>query len=176
MTTQLQALDDAIFVMTQAGNMTAQVDRLRELRAGVAEGEAMAADEIAVRAKVCQALDIIGYKGPRDFSDTDFSPRTEASIALREERRRQLFTEGYTDEHDDGHDAGDLPQAAACYCLVAAGGDEENTLARHNPLTWNSSWFKNQGPKRNLVKAGALILAALERQIRQERRENKEPK
>ena len=78
------------------------------------------------------------------------------------ERRRQISVEGWTPEHDDGHRHDDLPRAAACYALSAAGyrGDDPAHL-RFWP--WLGRWWKPSTPRRDLVKAGALILAEIER-------------
>jgi hypothetical protein len=39
------------------------------------------------------------------------------------ERRRQVDTEGWTEEHDDKHNGGELARAGACYALQAATGE-----------------------------------------------------
>ncbi|UVJ42538.1 hypothetical protein NVV94_18160 [Pseudomonas sp. LS1212] len=76
------------------------------------------------------------------------------------ERRRQIRDKGWTADHDDGHADGKLAAAAASYALRAAG-------ARHGDVSdfwpWRCSQLKQSDPRRMLVKAGALILAEIER-------------
>jgi hypothetical protein len=38
-----------------------------------------------------------------------------------EERWRQKTEEGWTEEHDDHHESGELTQAANCYCTIGNG-------------------------------------------------------
>jgi len=95
---------------------------------------------------------------------------SQAVLDVAAERRRQIETEGWTPEHDDGHGAHELAEAAACYALNAAGCGCE--VARNWP--WDRSWWKPSTARRDLVKAGALILAEIERLDRAaERQEGK---
>ena len=76
------------------------------------------------------------------------------------ERRRQIEAEGWTPAHDDRHGAHELAEAAACYCLSSVG----HTFDFFTMIwPWEQHWFKSSGPRRDLVKAGALILAEIER-------------
>ena len=84
---------------------------------------------------------------------------TQAVLDVLAERRRQVEAEGWTPEHDDEHGAGEMAAAAACYGLNAAGCGCE--VARNWP--WDGSWWKPTTSRRDLVKAGALILAEIER-------------
>jgi PAS domain-containing protein len=79
------------------------------------------------------------------------------------ERQRQLDVEGWTLEHDDEHDDGELVQAAIAYAFVGAGADPQ--VARFDfPRGWHSDWWKpSDDPIRNLVVAGALIAAEIDR-------------
>ena len=95
---------------------------------------------------------------------------TQAVLDVLAERRRQVEAEGWTPEHDDEHGAGEMAAAAACYALNAAGCGCE--VARNWP--WDGSWWKPTTSRRDLVKAGALILAEIERLDRMtERQEGK---
>lgn len=80
------------------------------------------------------------------------------------ERQRQIDEEQWSPEHDDTHDGGELALAAASYAQVAGEGSETRrwTLI---PSTWpwSSDWWKPCTPRRALVKAGALIVAEIER-------------
>ena len=77
------------------------------------------------------------------------------------ERQRQKTIEGWTPEHDDEHCNGELAMAAVCYI------NETGTVNRNGGKPWgwpwDASWWKPKTRRRNLVKAGALILAELER-------------
>jgi len=89
------------------------------------------------------------------------------------ERQRQMDVEGWTPDHDDAaHDAGDLAAAAACYAL--SGADSLNPYSQGDgvsvdqPDDWwpfDAAWWKPDiaDPRRDLVKAGALILAEIDR-------------
>ena len=102
------------------------------------------------------------------------SDMTKAAQDVLAERRRQIEAEGWTPEHDDEHDAGELACAAAAYALDA--GDKLNPYSQGDgsgkpPDFWpwhggrprEARWWKPSDPRRNLVKAGALILAEIER-------------
>lgn len=88
--------------------------------------------------------------------------RTKASDDVLAERKRQVEAEGWTPEHDDGHDKGEMALAAACYVLASnwsrAAAD---FIARYWP--WDRSWWKPSSRRRDLVKAGALIFAEIDR-------------
>lgn len=91
------------------------------------------------------------------------NPANGQTRAVRDviaERRRQIEVEGWAPEHDDRHGAHELAEAAACYCLSSAGKpfDYFETM-----WPWERWWFKVSGPRRDLVKAGALVLAEIER-------------
>jgi len=68
------------------------------------------------------------------------------------ERHRQVEQEGWSHEHDDQHLNGEMAGAAACYCLGSVS---------HWP--WDAAWWKPKGRRRDLIRAGALIVAEIER-------------
>ena len=77
------------------------------------------------------------------------------------ERARQIHR-GFTAEHDDAHDQDELASAAVSY-------------AWNNPDMWpfeSESWNPSDDQISNLVKAGAFIVAEIERRQRQRLREN----
>ena len=76
------------------------------------------------------------------------------------ERTRQISQEGWTLEHDDGWAGDELSRAAACYAMNAFSKYYLGTVPERWP--WSSKWWKRTNPRRDLVKAGALILAAIE--------------
>lgn len=82
------------------------------------------------------------------------------------ERRRQVETEGWTPERDDMHGDGQMAVAAGYYAL-SCGYPYERDIG-HGGRTpaywpWAPSWWKPKDKRSNLVKAGALILAEIER-------------
>lgn len=82
------------------------------------------------------------------------------------ERARQIDEEDWTPEHDDGWPADTLALAASCYALPVA-----SRRSRHSsgvPLftvlwPWDHEFWKSTDRRGELVKAGALILAEIER-------------
>ncbi|HEJ3062549.1 TPA: hypothetical protein SL272_000882 [Pseudomonas aeruginosa] len=85
---------------------------------------------------------------------------TQAARDVLAERRRQVEAEGWTTEHDDEHDCGELASAAGCYAMYTQAypaGDP------HQSWPWDASWWKPKTARENLVRAGALILAEIER-------------
>ncbi|WP_230639418.1 hypothetical protein [Pseudomonas aeruginosa] len=88
------------------------------------------------------------------------APGTEvpqAWLDVQAERRRQITAEGWTPDHDDLYCAAELPRAAAAYILSGA-NDEA-------PAIWPfvAKWWKPRDARANYVRAGALILAEIER-------------
>lgn len=84
------------------------------------------------------------------------------------ERRRQIEAEGWTPEHDDQHDDGELAIASACYATAASWPDKsrasDGLLSGKPPFwPWDACWWKPTSRRRDLIKAGALIVAEIER-------------
>ena len=82
------------------------------------------------------------------------------------ERRRQVEAEGWTPEHDDEHTNGAMCMAAVCYAEWdhyehPKGANTDDLVPINWP--WGAAWWKPANRRRNLVKAGALILAEIER-------------
>ena len=85
---------------------------------------------------------------------------SEHSAAIKDviaERARQVSEEGWTPAHDDKYADCELTQAAICYI--------DTSFAETN-WPWAAEWWKPTNPRRDLVKAGALILAEIERMDR----------
>lgn len=77
------------------------------------------------------------------------------------ERARQISQEGWTPEHDATHINKELSKAAAAYALNAHAGEDALIPAC---WPWSQKWWKpSDDPVRNLVKAGALIAAEIDR-------------
>ena len=80
---------------------------------------------------------------------------SEHSAAIKDvitERQRQVSEEGWTPAHDDQYADCELTQAAICYI--------DTSFAETN-WPWAAEWWKPTNPRRDLVKAGALILAEI---------------
>lgn len=84
----------------------------------------------------------------------------EAVRDVLAERERQVTEERWSVEHDDSHEDGQLADAAGCYALWAA-GYSLNGWREFWP--WKPEWLKQDEPRRMLVKAGALVLAEIQR-------------
>lgn len=97
---------------------------------------------------------------------------TAAASDVLAERKRQQLAGGYGDGHDDLHDDGAIAAGAAAYAFSAY----LSTTYRAFPLDplgfwpWEPALFKPRGARRDLVRAGALILAEIERLDRQPER------
>jgi hypothetical protein len=76
---------------------------------------------------------------------------------VRAERAQQI-AKGWTPEHDDNHLFGELAFAAIAYL------DPAPLAERYWP--WDLGDFKLSTRRRSLVKAAALIVAELERELR----------
>lgn len=97
---------------------------------------------------------------------------------IAEERERQISKEGYTPEHDDYHCKGELVDAAINYCEVTLNSPSAAKKSPPPPQ-WpfeKASWKPSDDPIRNLVKAGALIAAEIDRIQRVEAEAKKEAK
>lgn len=86
------------------------------------------------------------------------------------ERQRQIEKEGWTPEHDATHRNGELSIAAVGYAELASCQFSKvitckpSEMEPHPKWPWASRWWKpSDDPVRNLVKAGALIAAEIDR-------------
>jgi len=77
------------------------------------------------------------------------------------ERKRQIEVEGWSVEHDDRHDCGEMADAAAVYAMQPSFRICNHML--DNLWPWSREWWKPANRRRDLVKAGALIVAEIER-------------
>lgn len=84
------------------------------------------------------------------------------------ERERQISVEGFDTETHGRHTEGRLSKAAACYLLI----DSNLRGAIANLWPFHRLWWKPTDKRRNLVKAGALIVAEIERLDRIEKARN----
>lgn len=84
---------------------------------------------------------------------------TKAAADVLAERGRQVESEGWTPEHDDGHKFGELAIAASCYADWPH--PEGGRCAGRWP--WDHHWWKPKDRRTDLVRAAALLLAEIER-------------
>lgn len=105
----------------------------------------------------------------RLWPDEPVASRALLDVAI--ERQRQISDEGWTADHDDEHVGEEIAAMAAFYAMPpgardwsAASTGYGDTLGEAlRPLGWDA---KVGDRRRELVKAGALILAELERMDR----------
>lgn len=83
------------------------------------------------------------------------------------ERQRQITKEGWSAEHDDRHDNQELKRAAESYRLSAQRSLEGFKSVRPpDGWPWAKKWWKPKTPIRDLVRAGALYIAEIDREKR----------
>ena len=99
------------------------------------------------------------------------------------ERRRQIEVEGFGPDRDDKFVNGELARAGGIYALIGGAeatnyrnardgyslGDYLEAMMTHY-WPWSRKWFKITTRRRDLVKAGACIVAEIERLDRAEAR------
>jgi hypothetical protein len=84
------------------------------------------------------------------------------------QRKRQGDGEAYSLAHDDEHTEGELARAAACYAIPPhVRARNQDWVAILAPYNWHLK-LRAGDRKRELVKAGALIAAELDRLLRAE--------
>lgn len=88
---------------------------------------------------------------------------TAAAADVLAERKRQVTTEGWTPEHDDQHVNFEMAIAGGLYAISAVDSHHKLRNSAPSAWPWDRKWWKPDGPRRDLVKAGALILAEIER-------------
>lgn len=89
---------------------------------------------------------------------------------IADERKRQIEVEGWTAEHDASHKNNELALVAMCYAEPRKYYNPVNRLLKFRvpnpgiwPREWDKKWFKPKDRIRDLVKAGALIAAEIDR-------------
>lgn len=86
--------------------------------------------------------------------------------AIAAERQRQIDEEGWTPAHDDRHGAGEMASAAACYAAYRGDTSPQELMgADVIGILWpfEAAWWKPKDRRRDLVRAGALIAAEIDR-------------
>jgi hypothetical protein len=159
----VEAIVHAINTAAPATQAPTDAAAMREAAAKVAEGEACrdeAAEPMWIDA--CQTVaDRI-----RALPITQAAPLADEGRAICDiahERQRQISDEGWIPDHDDQHGNGEIAAAAGAYAFAAA---TEGSYFAADPIgfwPWEPKWFKPSDARRSLVKAGALIVAEIER-------------
>lgn len=100
-------------------------------------------------------------ENPEEIADLILSalaqqPMGEALAEIAAERRRQVEVHGWSLEHDDGHTHGEIANAAADFAMPG-----------QHPIktswAYGSKVIDKEPGRQQLVKAGALIVAEIER-------------
>jgi hypothetical protein len=102
-------------------------------------------------------------------------------MLIAEERARQIDSEGWSYAHDDQHDQRELARAALAYVAqyvhrawvftneLGMPGIRDNPEAHYrkeeapDSWPWDEKYWKPKSPLHDLVKAGALIAAEIDR-------------
>lgn len=98
-------------------------------------------------------------------------PVSDAANDVIAERQRQVSQEGWTPEHDDNHSSGEMAGAAACYARHVNGRqwvyqsrpDDYSSEEAPESWPWDEAWWKPKSPRKDLVRAAALLIAEIER-------------
>jgi hypothetical protein len=104
---------------------------------------------------------------------------TQAIDDVLRERARQIDVEHWTPAHDDEHGNRELAEAARSYVehyvgrqwLIHAytdGLDRYRAGPSPDDWPWDERWWKPKEPRRDLVRAAALLIAEIERMDRME--------
>lgn len=100
------------------------------------------------------ALDVLpGYRYPEHFL-----AKATGTDLIREERRRQIEEEGYDANHDFREPLNCIVAAAVSYAMCDIDMKEAEAWWQ-----WDFKYWKPKDRRRNLVRAGALIAAALDK-------------
>lgn len=102
------------------------------------------------------------------LSDAETPANARVGIkAIAAERQRQVDKEGWTPAHDADHNECELAFAGAVYALSGAADSHLKNDARQAAIRelwpFTNHWFKATGGREDLVKAGALIAAEIDR-------------
>lgn len=92
----------------------------------------------------------------------------DGAQSITDERKRQIEVEGWTATRDDEYRGGEMAAAAACYAWIAGTSDEDRAfyVPFEQPAEgwpWGDEWWKPKDRRADLVRAGALIAAEIDR-------------
>ena len=121
-------------------------------------------DDLGLPARTKEFESSLPHAPPPESKSSLIDEGAIADIAA--ERERQISKEGWTPEHDDKHNVGELAAAASCYAMGDCKIYLEVEGAPNQVLKiwpWDDEWWNPKDERRNLVRAGALIAAEIER-------------
>ena len=155
------------YELSSPDNILALVEALEKAQQRIAELE-------EAEQKLCAAnvtLDARAELAERRLAEMESRTVTAAAADVLAERQRQVTAEGWSPKHDDQYKNTELAFAASCYAFHAAAASwdlEDNGIPYDShPVPkqwpWDPSWWRPTDARRDLVKAGALILAEIER-------------
>lgn len=98
---------------------------------------------------------------------------TTGAYMIAVERERQIKDEGYNEEHDQAHAPMTLAKAAVSYILC--NDERKRKIAKTTYWPWEDKYYKPLDMKRNLVRAGALVAAAIDRLLAEDVKSPVEP-
>lgn len=98
------------------------------------------------------------------------------AFLIATERSRQIDVEGFSAEHDAEHPGAELASAAIAYAIHAWWEMSETTTGWTRAMVdemvleqwwpWDATeWKPDDDPQANLIKAGALLAAEIDRRI-----------
>jgi len=173
--------EGAVFSLLMKGENLSNIKKLQDIQSTVLD---YAGDRYPV---------IEAFRNDDRYLCMILKPEQKSAIQLiADERQRQVEVEGWTEQHDDSHTDFQMSMAAACYVSENVSKHLENIFkTNQSPLAefkiyqlkdfkgkpigwtrgwpWDNKWWKPSTDKiRNLVKAGALIAAEIERLQRME--------
>lgn len=171
---RIMFVDSVHLVPAEAGRDLREFEALRrapsgeEGRGAGGDGDTQTFDDIArVLHHAAEIRDLLEH------------PTLRALLRVLEERERQVVEEGFNTDHDDGHKPYELLYASAWYTLAASEIPNFQSAQKPPVLSisagpasyslhwpWEASWYKPKGQRRDLERAVALGLAALEKQDR----------
>jgi hypothetical protein len=107
-------------------------------------------------------LDAVKLGSCLSFSESpvsDIKSMVDISAGAREvlnERLRQINVEGWSPSHDDSYQENELVRAAVCYAV--------DDISWNGKVQWpfNPLWWKNRNKRNNLIKATAMLMAAID--------------
>ena len=112
------------------------------------------------------ALVLLAVESSRNFAaPAAQGDASQAAIDVLAERRRQIEQEGWKAADDDKHADGQMAVAAGYYAMACGYPHERDIGGGIVPQywPWGRNWWKPKGKRANLVRAGALIVAEIER-------------
>ena len=99
---------------------------------------------------------------------------TRGARMILAERRRQVQKEGWDSRHDDDHYNLELSWAAECYLESARRKTRKPKLRAPAHWPWEAQNWNPKDPIRDLVRAGALIAAEIDRLLRDQPKPGRE--